>query len=143
MLYLLNDKQLINNYRPVSLLPIFGKIFERIIFDNIYRYLDEHNLLYPNQSWFRPKDSCIYQLIEITHNIFSNGRSSEWANINTGVPQGSILGPLLSLIYINDLSEGITSNVKLFADDTSIFSTVYNINISTSNLNSDLQKVSE
>ena len=143
MLYLLNDKQLINNYQPVSLLPIFGKIFERIIFDNIYRYLDEHNLLNPNQSWFRPKDSCIYQLIEITHNIFSNGRSSEWASINTGVPQGSILGPLLSLIYINDLSEGITSNVKLFADDTSIFSTVYNINISTSNLNSDLQKVSE
>ena len=107
------------------------------------RHLDEHNLLNPNQSGFRPKDSCIYQLIEITHNIFSNGRSSEWASINTGVPQGSILGPLLSLIYINDLSEGITSNVKLFADDTSIFSTVYNINISTSNLNSDLQKVSE
>ena len=51
-----NDKQLINNYRPVSLLPIFGKIFERIIFDNIYRYLDEHNLLNPNQSEFRPKD---------------------------------------------------------------------------------------
>ena len=45
-------------------------IFERIIFDNIYRYLDQHNLLHPNQSGFRPKDSCIYQLIEITH-IFS------------------------------------------------------------------------
>ena len=40
-----NDKQLINNYRPVSLLPIFGKMFERIIFNKIYRYLDEHNLL--------------------------------------------------------------------------------------------------
>ena len=39
------DKQLINNYRPVSLCPIFGKMFERIIFNNIYRYLDEHNLL--------------------------------------------------------------------------------------------------
>ena len=51
-----NDKQLINNYRPVSLLPIFGKMFERIIFNNIYRYLDEHNLLNPNQSGFRPKD---------------------------------------------------------------------------------------
>ena len=56
---IINNYQLINNYRPVSLLPIFGKIFERIIFDNIYRYLDEHNLLNPNQSWFRPKDSCI------------------------------------------------------------------------------------
>ena len=50
MLYLFtkNDKQLINNYRPISLLPIFSKIYERIIFDNIYRYFDEHNLLNPN-----------------------------------------------------------------------------------------------
>ena len=50
MLYLFtkNDKQLINNYRPISLLPIFSKIYERIIFDNIYRYLDEYNLLNPN-----------------------------------------------------------------------------------------------
>ena len=61
-----NDKQLINNYRPVSLLPIFGKFFERIIFDNFYRYLDELNLLTPNQSRFRPKDSCIF-----TQSIFS------------------------------------------------------------------------
>ena len=53
------------------MLTIFGEIFERIIFDNIYRYLNKHNLLNPNQSGFRPKDSYIYQLIEITHNIFS------------------------------------------------------------------------
>ena len=61
-----NDKQLINNYRPVSLLPILGKFFERIIFDNFYRYLDELNLLNSNQSRFRPKDSCVF-----TQNIFS------------------------------------------------------------------------
>ena len=66
-----------------------------------------------------------------------------WAGIKAGVPQGSILDPYLLLIYINELSEGITSNVKLFAGDTSIFSTAYNIKISTSNLNSDLKKVSE
>ena len=47
------------------------------------------------------------------------------------------------MIYINDLSEGITSNIKLLAGDSSIFSTIYNINTSASNLNSDLQKVSE
>ena len=71
-----------------------------------------------------------------------NGQSSKCQSIKAGVFQELILGPLLSLIYINDLSEGITSNVKLFADDTSIFSTAYNIKILTSNLNSDLQKVS-
>ena len=47
------------------------------------------------------------------------------------------------MIYINDLSDGITSNVKLFADDRSIFSTIHNINYLESNLNSDLQKISE
>ena len=82
-------------------------------------------------------------LSERYQRVLVNGQSSEWASIKVGVPQASILGPLLFLIYINDLSEGITSNVKLFADETSIFSTVYNINISTSNLNSDLRKVSE
>ena len=78
-------------------------------------------------------------LSERCQRVLLNGQSSEWASIKTGVPQGSILGPLLFLVYINDLPEGINSNVKLFADDT----TVYNINISTSNLNSDLHKASE
>ena len=75
--------------------------------------------------------------------VLLNGQSCEWASIKACVSQGSILGPLLFLIYVNDLSEGITSNVKLFADDTSIFSTVYNINLTTSNLNSELQNLYE
>ena len=54
-----NDKQLVNNYRPISLLPIFGKIFEKIIFNKIYNFLLEENLLNSNQSGFRPSDSCI------------------------------------------------------------------------------------
>ena len=74
--------------------------------------------------------------------VLLNGQSYELASIKARVPQGSILGPLRFLIYINDRPECITSNVKLFADDTSIFSTAYNISILTSNLNSDLQKVS-
>ena len=72
-----------------------------------------------------------------------NGQSYEWTSVKAGVLQGSIPGPLSFLIYINDLSDSITSNVNIFADDTSIFSTVLDVNSSASNLNSDLQKISE
>ena len=65
-----NDKQLLNNYRPISLLPIFGKIFEKIIFNRIYDFLLKEELLNPNQSGFRPPDFCINQLLAITHKIF-------------------------------------------------------------------------
>ena len=54
-----NDQQLVNNYRPISLLPIFGKIFEKIIFNKIYNIPLDEKLLNPNQSGFRPSDSCI------------------------------------------------------------------------------------
>ena len=53
-----------------------------------------------------------------------NGQSSSWANMHAGVPQGSILGPLLFLTCINDLSNNLQCNPKLFADDTFLFSTV-------------------
>ena len=56
--------------------------------------------------------------------VILNGQSSSWANINAGVPQGSILGPLLFLIYIHDLSNNLQCNPKLLAEDTSLFSTV-------------------
>ena len=181
-----NDKCCINNYRPVSLLPICGKIFERILYNRLFLYLESNNLLTPHQSGFRPNDSCIYQLLSIVHNIYSdfdhnaslevrgnfldiskafdkvwhegllyklesignsgnlpilfrsflnnryqrviviNGQHSNSAPILAGVPQGSILGPLLFLIYINDLPHNLNSVVKLFADDTSLFSTVHN-----------------
>ena len=58
-----NDKRSLNNNRPVSLLPIFGKVFERIIFTNAFLFLEDNNLLTPNQSGFRPNDSCINQLL--------------------------------------------------------------------------------
>ena len=65
-----NDKQLVENYRPISLLPIFGKIFEKIIFNRLYNFLLQKELLNPNQSGFGPSDSCVNQLIAITLEIF-------------------------------------------------------------------------
>ena len=66
-----NDKRSLNNYRPVSLLPICGNIFERIIF-NVFLFLEDNSLLTPNQSGFRPNDSCINQLLSIVHSIYSD-----------------------------------------------------------------------
>ena len=70
--------------------------------------------------------------------VVLNVQTSEWRKINSGLPQGSVLGPLLFLIYINDLPDGITSICKIFADDTSLFSKVQDIN----ELNSDLERAS-
>ena len=66
------DKQVVNNYRPVSLLPIFGKVFEKILFNSIFEYLQENCLLCDNQSGFRPSDSCEYQLLSIVHDIYAS-----------------------------------------------------------------------
>ena len=193
------DKQCLKNYRPISLLPICSKIFERLIYNELFTFFTDNNLISPNQSGFRPGDSCVNQLIAITHEIYKsfddglevrgvfldiskafdkvwheglllklslngisgnllkllrdflycrkqrvvlNGQNSSWENVNAGVPQGSILGPLLFLIYINDLSNGVSSNCKLFADDTSLFSVVNNIQSSAATLRNDLTVIS-
>ena len=152
-----------------------------------------------NQSGFKSGDSCVNQLLSITHEIYQsfddnlearavfldiskafdkvwhkgliykpkqngmsgnilntiidflsfrkqrvvlNGQVSQWTNIEAGVPQGSILGPLLFLIYINDFSDDLSTNAKPFADDTSFFSVVRDINTSAAHLNNDLRKIS-
>ena len=81
-------------------------------------------------------------LKERKQRVVLNGQHSKWSNISACVPQGSILGLLLFLIYINDLSDNLSSNPKLFADDTSLFSVVHHISQSGINLNNDLEKIS-
>ena len=70
-----------------------------------------------------------------------SGQVSTWASVNARVLQGPILGPLLLLIYINDLSNNLSSNVKLFADNTSLFFVTHHVNVSPRVLNVDLKKI--
>ena len=72
--------------------------------------------------------------------VVLNGQCSQWSSVLAGVPQGSILGPLLFLIYINDLPNGLESVAKLFADDTSLFSTVFNSNLTAHQIDNDLKE---
>ena len=64
------DEQIVDNYKPVSLLPILGKFFERVNFNSLFEYLEQNNLLCPNQSGFRPSATCEYQLHSVLHEIY-------------------------------------------------------------------------
>ena len=65
------DKCLVKNYRPISLLPIFAKVFERVIYNSLFNYFLHNKLFTPSQSGFLPGDSCIAQLLSIIYEIQS------------------------------------------------------------------------
>ena len=68
--YKKGDHQCVKNYRPVSLFQVFSKIFERLIYNAMFKHFLDDNIISSKQSDFKPGDSCINQLIEITHDIF-------------------------------------------------------------------------
>ena len=74
--------------------------------------------------------------------VVLNGKESDWMSLKAGVPQGSVLGPLLFLIYINDLTDNISSDIRLFADDSSPFTCVNGITQTHDKLVNDLQTIS-
>ena len=196
------DRKKCENYRPISILPIISKIFERSVFNQLYEFLNANNLLSKHQFGFRPQHSTLAALIQmcdawyenmdngelngvvfidirkafdsINHNIllrkmkeqfgisnielklfesylsdreqvsFVNGAMSAPKRIVCGVPQGSILGPLLFLLYINDLPDCLEKSTPcLYADDSQIFSSAKDCVELNANLNHDLNNVSQ
>ena len=198
------DKSILDNYRPVSLLPAFSKIFEKVAHIQLYNYLKNNKHFFKSQygfredhstelaalelvdhlqaeldkknipiaiymdlskafdtldhtillhklryygvkgsalSWFNSYLSNRYQYVEI------NGIKSSLQSLSTGVPQGSVLGPLLFLVYMNDIPNASTVlKFILFADDTSLMDSI-NLSISPNNdfeldrLNEELSKI--
>ena len=80
---------------------------------------------------------------KIWNRVNLNGQVFSWASVNASFSQGSILAPLLFLVYINDLADGLLSNAKLFADDTSLFSVINNVDMSANELNNDLYQINK
>ena len=195
------SKLVMGNYRPISLLPIISKIFEQEFFQQLYKYMNENNLISKFQSGFRPGYSTLSALIQmcdawfnnmdngeltgvvfldiqkafdcIDHNILLdklkfygisqielkwfhsyltdryqqcqiNGFLCKKGKIISGVPQRSILGPLLFLIYINDLPNCLKSTIPcLYADDTQIFTSSHDTAKIADSLNSDLENITD
>ena len=166
------------NYRPISLLPAISKIFEKVVYKQVYDYMSKNNLLYKSQYGFRERHSTELAAMEVTDKIskdidkkklplavfldfskafdtidhqilldklayygikstalnwfksYLRGRSqfvqykdktSCKSTITTGVPQGSILGPLLFIIYINDIAKVTNKfHFTIYADDTTL-----------------------
>ena len=190
------DDALFTNYRPVSVLPIFSKVLERLVYNRLIAFLDKYKVIYEYQFGFRKKYSTHLALISlidklssamdqgdkvigifldfskafdtVDHNILLlklehygirgtaldwfrdymsgrkqfvtyNGVKSSRFNVSCGVPQGSILGPLLFLSYVNDI-QNVThhSFPLLFADDSNLFVTVKDLEIVENKANEDL-----
>ena len=124
-----SDKQCLKNYRPVSLLPICGKILEGLILNETFRFLTENNLISSIQSGFQLGDSCINQLLSITHEIYksfddefevggvfidiSKAFDKVWhKGIILKLKQNGISGKLLSVLsdFLKDRKQRVTLN---------------------------------
>ena len=196
--YKAGDSQAISNYRPISVLPLLSKIFERCMANRMLNYIDKYILLSPNQFGFRRKKSTLDALICLTEYIYNSlndkshavsilvdlrkafdtvnhqillaklhhygfrGVALNWfrtylsnriqtvriqdkistpRTLNIGVPQGSILGPLLFLLYINDLPNVSEFSTILFADDTTLTTSHQHYPTLINNINLELVKI--
>ena len=198
LLYKKGSKTEPKNYRPISLLPLISKIFEKIVHDQTQNFINENEFFYHYQSGFRKNystNSCLSYLQDkilkgfdsnlltgmilidlqkafdtIDHKIlldkmyffgFSqkvvswfksyllkrqfkvnlNGTFSEPGLVTCGVPQGSILGPLLFLLYMNDIPQAVKCELLLYADDTCLICQHKNVEVIEENLNIDFSNI--
>ena len=127
-----------DNYKSLEVRGVFLDMFKA--FDKVWH----EGLIYKLKT-FGISGNLLTLLSSFLHDrrqrVVLNGINSEWTNIKAGVPQGSILGPLRFLMYVNDIPDNLSSNVKLFADDLSLFSIVDNPVQSGSQLNNDLKNM--
>ena len=195
------DPTLFPNYRPISVLPVFSKIFERLLYTRLYKFFSDQHIIIDTQFGFRKgfsteqalaytferitleldRGNCVVGLFldlkkafdtvhhEIllqklyhygirggTHTLLKsylanrtqvvllNNHKSSLQSCHFGVPQGSILGPLFFLVYINDLVNSLSHTYPiLYADDTNIFISGNNLNCMTNRFNADLESLSE
>ena len=117
----------------------------------MFKFFTENSLISQNQSTFKPGHSYINQLLSITHQIyksFDDGHEvrSVFIDISKTFDKDGTIWThftqwLLFFICINHLSEGFTTNVRVFAENVSLFSVVNNISLSATNLNRDLSKI--
>ncbi|CAF0917391.1 unnamed protein product [Brachionus calyciflorus] len=112
------------NYRPISLTSILSKIMEKIIKDVMTKFLFENNLVNSSQHGSVKYKSCITNLKQ---RVVLDGFKSDWIDVLSGVHQGSVIGPLLFIIFINDLPIVLSIICKLFADDSKLINVIRNI----------------
>ena len=129
------------DWKKGNIVPVFKKGEKQNL--NIYIYI----YIYIKLKQGGIKDKLLCPLIDFLKNsqqiVVLNGQFSSWTKVNVAVPQGSVSGLLLFLIYINDLPNDLQSNPKIFADDISLFSAVQDIITNTVSLSHDLSKISE
>ena len=109
----------------------FDRVWHRGLIHKLFQIGIRDDLL----TWFKNYLTNRQQRV-VLHNT-----NSDWKSLSAGVPQGSILGPLLFLIYINDIVNDISSEIRLFADDTSLYIIVDNPVASAAAINGDLRLI--
>ena len=116
------DKMLIKNYRPISLLSIFGKIFERVIYNSLFNYFQSNRLFTPSQSGFIPGDLCIAQLLSIIHEIQTAFDENPIVDV-----RGVFLD--ISKAFYKVLHDGIIFKLKAYGVEGELLSLLKNLKI--------------